>query len=810
VKTAIPPRPGSADDLRMRHLSRWYLVLAACLTALGFATATSPLYGSGVNALAACTALGAILVGLRTRGPQRPRAWRLLAAALAFWGIAGSIFAFSAATATPLDSLLAQTIYVPGLLAITLMTIELTRRMGRLRIVGLEATIGAFALGSLVWALVLEPTFEQSGAVSVLSIVYPVCDVVLLMLLLRVVFSPLLGLHAVRWLAGASLVLVTADFLYFSPLVQKTVLATRIINALYVVAYTSFGAAALHRSMRRLPARRPFADDVPSWRLVATLGCALLTAPLALLVLHQVDRSTEIDPLLAIGTLTVLLVVARLWVLMRHLETLRRRAEASEQRFRMVFDSAGHGMSIGANGMMTETNAALRKMLGYTHAELAQKHFTETTHPDDRTLAEVASEEVMSGKRPSHTFEKRLLRRDGSSFWVSVTLTRAQDGSFGISLIDDLTGRKELEDELRQAQKMEAVGKLAGGIAHDFNNVMTAVSGCAELLLNEIGADDRRRERVEVIHESAARATKLTRQLLAFSRRQVLHLEPVDLAKVAAGLEGMLERLLPPNISVSYDLAPNAIARVDQPQLEQVLLNLALNARDAMPSGGNIGVTVCTAGAEAELTVADDGVGMDEETQSRIFEPFFTTKSAGTGLGLSTVDGIVAQCGGTITVTSKPGRGSTFTICLPRVNESPVPEAPPLEQPAPGKPGRILLADDEDLVRRVTAELMRRGGYDVVCAASGEEALQLLDDDFDALVTDVAMTGMNGQTLARRVRQRFPSMPVLFISGYPAEVLTGQHMVDDGEEVLTKPFTPLELTARLELVRSRAVTLSAA
>ena len=203
-----------------------------------------------------------------------------------------------------MNGLLAELIYVPGVIAITLMTVELTRRMGRLRIAGLEAAIGAFALGALVWALVLEPSLDRSaGGVNISSLVFPVCDVVLLMLLLRVVFSPLLALHAVRWLAGASLVLVTADFLYFSPLVDKTVFATRIINALYIAAYMSFGAAALHRSMRRLPARRPFADDVSSWRLVVTLGCALLTTPLALLVLHKVDRAPDIAPLLMIGTL---------------------------------------------------------------------------------------------------------------------------------------------------------------------------------------------------------------------------------------------------------------------------------------------------------------------------------------------------------------------------------------------------------------------------------------------------------------------------------------------------------------------------
>jgi two-component system, cell cycle sensor histidine kinase and response regulator CckA len=787
------------------------MAMAAGITALGFATATGPVLGSAVTALAAFLAFAAVAYGLRAYRPRRPRAWRTLAAALAFWCMAAATLAVAAATSTAIGALFGELIYVPGLLAMTLTTVELIRRMGPLRVAGLEAAIGVLALGSFFWIFVLQPNVEQSGGIGrVASIVYPLCDLTLLMLLLRVVFSPLLGLRAVRLLASASLLVVASDALYFSPLVEKTVFVGRVINALYIAAYTCFGAAALHRSMRRLPARRPLTEGGASRGLVVTLGSALLTLPVALLVEREVDPTSTTTPILAVGAATVLLVLARIWVLMRHLETLRRRTEASEQRFRMVFDSAGHGMSIGANGMMTETNAALHKMLGYTGVDLAQMHFTQTTHPDDLTVSGVASDDVMSGKLPSHTFEKRLLRRDGSSFWVSVTLTRARDGSFGISLINDITERKELEDELRQAQKMEAVGKLAGGIAHDFNNVMTAVSVCADLLLNEIEEDDPRHERVEVIHESAARATKLTRQLLAFSRRQVLQLEPVDLSTVAVGLEGMLARLLPPNISVSYDLAPNAIARADRPQIEQVLLNLALNARDAMPAGGKIAVSVRTVGAEVELTVSDDGIGMNEEMQLRIFEPFFTTKSAGTGLGLSTVDGIVAQSGGTITVTSVPGHGSTFTIRLPRVDEAPATEPTAPEQPAAERPGRILLADDEDLVRRVTAELMRRNGYDVVPAASGEEALELLDDGFDALVTDVAMSGMNGQALARRVRERFPSMPVLFVSGYPAEVLTGQRMVDVGEEILTKPFTPQELITRIELVRQKVATPAAA
>jgi PAS domain S-box-containing protein len=304
------------------------------------------------------------------------------------------------------------------------------------------------------------------------------------------------------------------------------------------------------------------------------------------------------------------LVLIRIWQLLRHSDGLRRRAEASEQRFRMVFDSAGLGISIGAGGMMTETNAALQEMIGYKGSELSRMHYAETTHPDDKNLALKASNEVMSGKRPAHTFQKRLVHKDGTVVWVEVTLTRAQDGSFGISLVDDITARKMLEAELRQAQKMEAVGKLAGGIAHDFNNMMTAVVGCTDILLTEIAEDDVRRQRVEIA-ASAGRASELTRQLLAFSRRQVLRLEPVDVASVAGGLEPILRSLLPKNINITCELEHGAIARVDKPQLEQVLMNLALNAGDALPDGGHIRIVVRAVGDSAELSVSDDGAGID-------------------------------------------------------------------------------------------------------------------------------------------------------------------------------------------------------
>jgi PAS domain S-box-containing protein len=788
----------------MRHLNRLYVLAAILVTSLGVVVAPSPTYASVSWAAAGFTALAAILYGLRAFEPPHPTAWHLLAVSFGCWGVAAALFPLAGVTASSTTYRLGDLMYAPGYLAIALSTVALSRRMGPIREVGLEAAIGTLALSSFLWSLVIEPNLQTGGAKGALGAVFPICDLALLMLLLRVVFSPLVGLRAVRLLAAGALLLVTSDILYFSPVIQKGEALGRAINALYVAAYFVFGAAALHRSMRRLPARRPLSDEIAPRRLMLVLGCAPLTTPIAVVFTEAVDGTPDAVPLAVIGAATVLLVLIRIWRLLRHVDALRLRAEASEQRFRMVFDSAGQGMSIGSHGMMTETNAALRRMLGYTSEELAPLHYTDVTHPDDRTLAEDASEEVMSGQRVSHTFEKRLLRKDGSSFWVSVTLSRARDGSFGISIINDITARKELEAELRQAQKMEAVGKLAGGIAHDFNNVMTAVSACADLLRQEIDADDPRHERVDVIAESASRATELTRQLLAFSRRQVLRLEPVDLADAVSGMEAMLDRLLPPNIALACDLEPGAVVRVDRPQLEQVVLNLVLNARDAMPDGGKLAVSVRSAGDTAELTVADDGAGMDDDTMSRIFEPFFTTKRAGTGLGLATVDGIVAQSGGTLSVSSEPGRGSIFTIALPRL-DVPAPSHPaPSPKPGSTTPGRILLADDEELVRRVTTEMLRRLGYDVVAACSGEEALELLDPGIDALVTDVAMTGMNGKALAERARERRPGLPVLFVSGYPAEVLTGERMVADGDEVLSKPFTPAQLAERIELVRRRA------
>ncbi|HZT46030.1 MAG TPA: ATP-binding protein [Gaiellaceae bacterium] len=759
---------------------------------------------------AACgLAVAAIGWGVVHHSPPRRRVWVYIAAAIAAWGAAAALFPLLGLTATTTDYHVADLLYVPGYLGIALAAGALVRQMGPLRLAGLEAAIGGLTASMFLWSTVIEPYVGTFGFSRAVTAVFPLCDIALLMLILRLLFSPASQFVATRLLVAATVLLVVSDVAYFSPVITKGATAGRLIAAGYVLAYTAFGAAALHPSMRRVP--QPATEEVSPRRLLVLLACAPLAMPLALTFNVLVIGTSEAFDLALIGAAIIVLVMVRIGGLLRHLVSLRAQAEATEQKFRMVFDSAGVGISIGDGGFFSLTNESLQRLLGYSAEELRDMHYSAVTYPEDLAVDREMSALIESRDAPSVTFEKRYVHKDGHLVWAEVTLTRALDDTFGIALVTDISARKQLEEELRQAQKMEAVGQLAGGIAHDFNNVMAAVSGCADLLLDELGEDDPRRARAQVISQSADRATDLTRQLLAFSRRQVLRLEPLDLADVVRRMRPLFERLLPPSVGVEYDLRRGGVARIDGSQFEQVLLNLVLNARDALPGGGTIRISVRGVGETAELVVADDGIGIDDETRARIFDPFFTTKPTGTGLGLSTVDGIVGQSGGTISVATTRGGGTAFTIHLPLADEEPNALEPAPPEPA-GRvaPGRVLLADDEELVRRVTAEMLRRCGYEVVQAESGAEAFErLAEGEFDILVTDVAMSGMDGAALARRARELRRGLPVLFISGYPADLLARDRLVGEHDEVLTKPFTPKQLAERIELVRRSADAVAA-
>ncbi len=406
---------------------------------------------------------------------------------------------------------------------------------------------------------------------------------------------------------------------------------------------------------------------------------------------------------------------------------------------------------------------------------------------------------------------------------------------FVVGVINDMTEHNRLEEQLRQSQKMETVGLLAGGVAHDFNNLLTPILGYAELLVDGCDPDDPDRELLEAIHAAAGRARDLTRRLLAFSRKQVLQPRPVDLVELVRRFCAMLRRTIRENVHIELDL-PERLrpVRGDPGQLEQLLLNLAVNAQDAMPGGGAFRLRVrereeppARAGASdaplspteepgrgsVVLTVSDTGCGMDEETAERAFEPFFTTKEVGrgTGLGLSTVYGIVRQHGGTIALRSRPGEGSTFEIALPVAEGEPAASAPPpgsLPLSAP-RSGTVLVVEDEEMVRALTRRMLERFGYRVLEASSGEEALDIVRGhpaDLDLLLTDVIMPRMNGRELHEAALSFRPRLPVLYMSGYPAEVTRLQGVLADGQAFLQKPFTAQALYEAVEAVLERRFT----
>jgi signal transduction histidine kinase/ActR/RegA family two-component response regulator len=419
-------------------------------------------------------------------------------------------------------------------------------------------------------------------------------------------------------------------------------------------------------------------------------------------------------------------------------------------------------------------------------------------------------------------YEVQIRRKNGQQVWVEITGTPFRDpngdviGTLGA--LTDISERKMLQEQLLQSQKMDAVGRLAGGVAHDFNNLLTAIKGFTELLLLDFDPADSRHPFITEIQAAANRAASLTRQLLAFSRKQVLQPRVLDLNASVVDMEKMLRRLIGEDVTLdtALDVEPKHV-KADPGQIEQVILNLAVNARDAMPHGGRITVATSTLQLAAEqiprhagvepgpyvaLTVSDTGTGIDEITRGRIFEPFYTTKEQGkgTGLGLSTVYGIVQQSGGFIELESEPGAGTTFRILLPQVEEEV--ERTVRHAPTGTMDGSetVLMVEDEIAVRVLVRRVLDRAGYHVLEAASGAEALDLVettDLPIDILLTDVVMPGMSGRELADELCARFPTLRVLFMSGYTDEAIVHHGVLEAGVSFMEKPFTPEILLQRL-------------
>jgi two-component system cell cycle sensor histidine kinase/response regulator CckA len=506
----------------------------------------------------------------------------------------------------------------------------------------------------------------------------------------------------------------------------------------------------------------------------------------------------------------------------------RKRAEEalarSETTYRSLVDDSPFGIFRSApDGRLLAVNPALVSILGYdSEAELLQKDLARDVYVDPGERARLIEEVKQQG---SLSAESVWRRKDGKTVTVRQTGrvvgdTQGRLEYFNV-IIEDITERRLLEAQFRQAQKMEEVGRLAGGIAHDFNNLLTAILGTADLLLDTM---ERQQERddVEEIRKAAKRAAELTHQLLAFSRKQVLAPQVLDLNALVRNLDKLLQRLIGEDVALRTVLASELGAvRADPGQLEQVIVNLVVNARDAMPEGGQL--TIETANAELDdayaeahfpaqpgsyvlLAVSDTGKGMDAATRSHIFEPFFTTKEPGkgTGLGLATVYGVVKQSGGYVWVYSEPGRGSSFKIYLPRVAEAPKPAGPGPQPTGPlGGSETILLVEDDEMVRVLTRRMLEADGYTVLLASHGEEALGLLAGHrgrVDLLVTDVVMPGMSGRDVANRVATLRPGTKVLYLSGYTDDAIVRHGVLEPGIAFLQKPFTADTLARKVREV----------
>ncbi len=593
----------------------------------------------------------------------------------------------------------------------------------------------------------------------------------------------------------------------------------------------------VRRRARRLQSRQG-ADLFPHFEAlgIQSLICVGLRAAGHWVGALAVARTQNAEPYHAID-LAVVQVVARRMALTFDTARLqsgglspterRKHLEEALHRWVRVFYRSSWGAAVvdGGDHRIDAVNPAFARLHGFTEPEqLTGRLFSDLLPPEHR--GEILDWPGTGGAGPpQETYESEHRREDGSTFPALVNVTPLEEGSPPSSYVitvQDLSALKRTEERLHRARRMEAVGRLAGGVAHEVNNMMTIILGFGDLLARATDLPADRRREVEEILKAAVRAGKITTQLLAFSRQQVLHPADLRLADVMEDMVPVLRLMLPANVRVETSKgARSSVVHADRTQLEQVLINLTFNARDAMPGGGAIRVVTDSrrltesdglrligipipAGQYGLISVADTGYGMDAETVNRVFEPFFTTKEVGqgTGLGLSTVYGIVKQSGGYVWVESTPAEGTMFTVCLPEV-ETPAEVAPPRpSEPRLAAAGRtVLVIEDEDGVRELASRILTDRTHRVLVARSGAEALSELDREpgnVDLVLTDVIVPDIGTDRLAQQVRNLYPRVPILYMSGYPREEIVQRGLLDRDQPFLQKPFTAQQLSRAVD------------
>lgn len=505
----------------------------------------------------------------------------------------------------------------------------------------------------------------------------------------------------------------------------------------------------------------------------------------------------------------------------------------SEERYRDYFENAKDAIYVhDLDGRYIMVNKAGEELIGYSREEILRMRISDVV--PRKCLDQI--HERLKEKLEDHSltiYEVEAIRKDGSRVPIEVSSRLIYENGVPVAVqgsARDITERKRSEEALRasqlqlqQSQKLEAIGQLAGGVAHDFNNMLTAIIGYTDLSLRRVGLENPIRRNLEETKKAAERAASLVRQLLAFSRKQILEPKVLDLNDVVKDMHKMLTRLIGENIKLATRLESDlGRVKADPCQVEQIIVNLVVNARDAMPRGGRVTVETANVALDVHnaskhvsvkpgeyvmLAVSDTGSGMDQETQARIFEPFFTTKEVGkgTGLGLSTVYGIVKQSGGNIWVYSEQGLGTVFKVYLPRIDDATARTIAKQEQEtnAPRGTETILLVEDEDVVRGLTRKILMQAGYNVLDAKSGDEAIRLCQTEagpIDLLLTDVVMPEISGKEVADRLLELRPSIRVLFMSGYTDEAIVQHGVLDANVKFIQKPFTWVGLTKKVREV----------
>ena len=797
----------------------------------------------------------AIVIGAHANRSPRRKGWYGIAGFLVCWSLGDLTWAILADDAgnIPLPSA-ADPIYFLGypFMIAGILSIYRRRTASAWRIDdALDALIFAICIFVIGWTVSISSSIESlSLAGQIVSVGYPAFDTFVLGVTLGLVVGFRRHVAAERLLIAALTLLVFADSGYGFMAASGSFRMGLALDAMWLSVYTLLGAAALHPSMAEMGSeKRELAKGHFSTRRVMVIGIISAVPALSLLTTLRTYgvHVSVIATLVAAGSGIVIWRLGRAISSLSSLSTQHERMatelseqvmqqerakealSASEQMFRSSFEDASAGMTIvGIDGTFQRANAVFARNLGYEPSEIPGKRWADFKFPEDRSSSNELWQNLLQ-QGSMGTYERRYRRKDGSEAWGLVTSTMVKgskgENLYALAQVVDISAHKEadaalakMESQLRQAQKMEAVGQLAGGIAHDFNNILAVIMNYADFVIDDLDVTDPRRADVEEIVKAGEKAAQLVHQLLAFSRKEVVEPRVIDLNAVIEGLQGLLERSLGEDIELVVDRSGDLPSvKADPGRIEQILMNLAVNGRDAMPAGGTLTISTgaeTIAGAErnglpageyVRLTVSDTGIGMDEATIERVFEPFFTTKARGegTGLGLATVYGIVKQASGGIYVDSADGEGSTFAVYLPPCEAQPTQEAVEAATGSVEGDECILVVEDEEAVRHLVSRILTQRGYQVVAFGDGSEALAYYEEssqDVDLLLTDVVMPKMSGRALADRALGIDPGLKTLFMSGYTDELIAKRGVLAGGEHLIKKPFNAQQLLERVQAV----------